>query len=71
MGTDGELVDQMEMSRMLEIKPKTAETWRVRGFGPKYIKVGALVRYRKSDIRAWMENRTVRSTSESLPRGEA
>lgn len=71
MGTDEELIDQVAMSRLCGIKTKTAETWRVRGFGPRYVKVGALVRYRKSDVRAWMESRTVGSTSEPLPRGAA
>mgnify|MGYP001171456291 CR=1 FL=1 len=68
MGADEELIDQITMSRLCGIRPKTAETWRVRGFGPRYVKVGALVRYRNADVRAWMESRTVGSTSEPLPR---
>jgi len=71
MGTDDELIDQRAMSRMLGITTKTAETWRVRGFGPRYHKIGALVRYRKSDIRAWVESRAKSSTSEPLPCGAA
>lgn len=66
-----DLIDQRAMSSMVGITTKTAETWRVRGFGPRYVKVGALVRYCKSDVRAWIESRTVRSTSEPLPRGAA
>lgn len=71
MGMDEELMDQHAFGRMVGITTKTAEAWRVRGFGPRYIKVGTLVRYRKSDVRAWIESRIVSSTSEPLPRGAA
>ncbi len=63
MGTDDELIDQRAMSKMLRITTKTAEAWRSRGCGPRYVKVGSLVRYRKSDIREWIRRRTVDSTS--------
>lgn len=64
MGTDDQLIDQLAMCRMLGITTKTAETWRVRGRGPRFIKVGSLVRYRKADIQAWLTSRTASSTSE-------
>ncbi|MFY4729118.1 helix-turn-helix transcriptional regulator [Nitrospira sp. BLG_2] len=71
MGADEQLIDQRAMSRMLGITTKTAETWRVRGSGPRFIKVGSLVRYRKADIQAWLISRTASSTSESLPKDVA
>lgn len=67
MGSDDELIDQLAMSKMLRITTKTAEAWRSRGGGPRYIKVGSLVRYRKSDICQWIERRTVDSTSRTTP----
>ena len=58
------LFDQVPIAQMLEVEIKTLESWRVKGFGPKYMKVGRLVRYRLSDVRAWLDSRTVSSTSE-------
>jgi hypothetical protein len=29
--------------------------WRYLGIGPKYLKVGATVRYRTRDVEAWLE----------------
>lgn len=42
---------------------KTLQAWRVRGGGPAFIKVGRLVRYRQSDLDAWIESRRHESTS--------
>lgn len=45
---------------------RTVEKWRSTGAGPTYLKVGRLVRYRKADVEAWLEENTVRcGTSQS------
>ncbi len=36
----------------------TLRNWRYQGIGPKYVKVGASVRYRRSDVVAWLDSRT-------------
>ena len=37
-------------------KPKrTLEQWRYLGVGPKFVKVGRDVRYRWSDVEAWLD----------------
>lgn len=46
--------------------PKTQANWRVQGLGPKFIKVGSLVRYDPADISAWLDARKVQSTSEKV-----
>ena len=33
---------------------KTLEMWRYKGTGPKYMRVGKYVRYRWSDVEAWL-----------------
>jgi hypothetical protein len=38
---------------------KTLAEWRSRGIGPRYIKVGRDVRYRRSDLDAWITEHTV------------
>lgn len=42
----------------------TLEKLRVYGGGPRYSKQGRSVRYRLSDLNAWMESGMVSSTSE-------
>jgi len=61
------LIDEVAGARILNCKVKTLQAWRSRGGGPRYVKVGSLVRYRKSDILEWIERRTVDSTSRTTP----
>jgi excisionase family DNA binding protein len=48
-------------AQLLGVAPQTLNDWRVDEVGPAYIKVGRLVKYRLSDLEAWLESRTVRS----------
>jgi predicted DNA-binding transcriptional regulator AlpA len=59
------LLTGSETAPLIGIQPKTLETWRWRGFGPPFIKIGHLVRYRKEDVLAWLEAQTRRNTTES------
>jgi predicted DNA-binding transcriptional regulator AlpA len=34
---------------------KTLKTWRCQGKGPKFVKIGASVRYRTSDLEAYIK----------------
>jgi len=44
--------------------PKTLANWRVLGKGPKFIKVGRLIRYHPADIASYIDGRRVQSTSD-------
>ncbi|MCK9378249.1 MAG: helix-turn-helix domain-containing protein [Syntrophobacterales bacterium] len=46
---------------------KTLDKWRWDGTGPVFIKVGRLIRYRTSDLDAWLAARRRRSTSDPGP----
>jgi hypothetical protein len=59
---DEPLLPEDEAARELKVKPQTLGAWRFRGQGPVYIKVGKLVFYRPSDIRAYVASRVVRPT---------
>jgi excisionase family DNA binding protein len=48
----------------LGISPKTLNDWRSAGRGPDYLKIGTLVRYRQSDLDAYLERCTVRTSRE-------
>lgn len=59
------LVTTKEAAKRLGgIKPKTLEMWRVSGKGPRFIKVGRLVRYTVNDLDAYLSAHTRQSTSQ-------
>ena len=41
---------QVELAARWRISPRTLERWRWAGDGPRFIKIGGLVRYRLEDI---------------------
>jgi hypothetical protein len=47
------------------ISKQTLAIHRLRGTGPRFVKVGRLVRYRRSDLDAWIAARVRGSTSEA------
>jgi predicted DNA-binding transcriptional regulator AlpA len=57
-----------EVAEMLGIRPNTLENWRGKGKGPLFSKLGeekqAPIRYRESDVNAWLEERLCSSTSQ-------
>lgn len=64
------MIDQLltndQTAELLSLSPRTLEKMRVSGDGPPFIKLGRLraVRYRESDLQAWIEGRVRRSTSD-------
>jgi predicted DNA-binding transcriptional regulator AlpA len=54
-----ELLTEQDLAAELKMKPPSLADWRHRGKGPTYIKLGQLVRYRRSDVEDWLEARTV------------
>jgi len=53
--TEIDLLTKKETSRFLSISIKTLDRWIYERRGPKYYKVGALVRYRREDLIAFLE----------------
>jgi excisionase family DNA binding protein len=53
-----------EAARLLGVHHNTLCKWRIRGIGPRFIKAGTTVRYRRSDIEAWLQSRTYENTTE-------
>jgi predicted DNA-binding transcriptional regulator AlpA len=48
------LLTQKEVKEITGLADSTLEQWRLKGKGPKFIKLGRLVRYRLSDIDAYI-----------------
>jgi predicted DNA-binding transcriptional regulator AlpA len=58
------LLTQRQCAEALVLSERTLERFRVSGLGPKFVRVGKSVRYRLSDVEAWIASRVVGSTSE-------
>ena len=56
------LLTRAEAAEYLGLRIQTLAVWAITGrYGLKMIKVGRSVRYRQSDLDAWLESRTVNS----------
>ncbi len=53
------LLNEHEVARITGFSVASVRRWRLLWQGPKYLKIGAAVRYRNEDIRAWLESRPV------------
>ena len=49
-----EVLTEPEAAAFLKFEPDTLRKWRGRGEGPPYSKLGASVRYLRSDLIAWL-----------------
>jgi hypothetical protein len=64
------LFDTIEAGQLLKVPPRVLEAWRYRHTGPPFIRINhSRVRYRKSDLLAWLEKLTV--TPPNGPTGAA
>lgn len=64
---DHPLLTTAETAAILRIPKNTLEKWRVFGSGPRFTKLGALVRYQPSDVAAYLAEQTRTSTSAEVP----
>jgi predicted DNA-binding transcriptional regulator AlpA len=51
------LLNEHDVSRITGLSVASVRRWRLLRQGPKYIKIGAAVRYKPEDISAWLESR--------------
>ena len=58
------LLTASEAARVLRLSERTLERLRCQGLGPKFVKLGRRVLYQQDDCEAWVDKRTVASTSE-------
>jgi hypothetical protein len=47
-------MNEQQVAEILGRPPRTLRQWRYLGVGPKYLKVGAAVRYRPHDVEEWL-----------------
>ncbi len=52
------LLSPQQLADYVGVPVATVYRWRYEGTGPRGIKVGKHVRYRRQDVEAWLETRT-------------
>jgi len=50
---------ESEAARQLGISISGLRKWRRNGSGPKFVRLGRLVRYRANDVKSWLDRHTV------------
>ena len=56
---DDPLLDTIQAAQVIHTEPSTMEVWRcTKRYDLPFIKVGRLVRYRRSDLLKWLASRT-------------
>ena len=51
------LLNETDIAERLRVSVGTVRRWRLLGTGPRFIKIGASVRYRAEDLREFLETR--------------
>lgn len=51
------LVGESEVAEMTGMSIGSVRRWRLRKQGPRFIKIGAAVRYRTADVERWLKSR--------------
>jgi hypothetical protein len=58
-------LNENQAAEFLGLSVRTLQSWRVRGFGPRYTKIGRAVRYQRRELVAFQQAHTVSSTTEA------
>ncbi len=58
------LLTQKDAARILGLSVRTLERHRLAGTGPRFARLGHLIRYRKNDLAEWIEANLLNATSE-------
>jgi excisionase family DNA binding protein len=60
------LLNQNEAARILGVSVRTLERHRIAGSGPRFCRLGRLVRYRECDLDDWV-SRSLRTSTSEIP----
>lgn len=55
-----------QFAALVQRSTRTTETWRRRGGGPPFVRLGRRILYRKRDVELWLQRNTFRHRAEEL-----
>ena len=59
------LLTEKDVGHLLNLTPSCLQAWRLKGDGPPFIRIsGRCIRYRHTDVEAWIEDNLCSSTSD-------
>ena len=50
------LINKKQLAELLNISVKTLDLWVSKGKGPRYLKIGRMVRFTKADVENFIQN---------------
>lgn len=60
-----QLLSEKQAAKLLGISDRTLRNWRVRGGGPKFVRVSArCIRYKRGDLQDWIDRKVASNTSQ-------
>ncbi len=63
--SNNQFLNRKQAAEFLNLKKCTLEAWAIRGGGPAFVKFGRAVRYRVSDLEAYVKKQTRQNTIEA------
>jgi predicted DNA-binding transcriptional regulator AlpA len=65
------LLPEIQAAILLNLSSRTLQAWRSKSVGPPFVRAGRAIRYRRSDILAWIETKVVMSANVAEDVGSA
>lgn len=62
---DDELLDTERVAKVCGLSEVTLRRWRMTGEGPRFIRLGRAIRYRRADLDAYLADRLFTTTTEA------
>ncbi len=66
-----ELLDTTDVANLYGVTPECIRRWRMTGAGPRFVRLGRAVRYRREAVEAFAKSREFASTTEADMQGAA
>ena len=52
-----QLLEEKELAETLQVSLGTLRTWRTEGTGPRFHRIGGMIRYAPSEVKVWLQSR--------------
>ncbi len=64
-----ELLDTVQVANLYGVTPECMRRWRMTGAGPRFVRLGRAVRYRREAVEAFLTSREFATTTEADMQG--